>query len=237
MSDSPAAAPLAGLSIILPVLDEADAICATLAVLAPWREHGAEVVVVDGGSRDETPALAKPGANLVLVAPRGRGAQMNAGARAASGRLLLFLHADTRLPQEGAREFAKLLTRSADCWGRFDVRIEGRHRLLPLVAALMNLRSALTGIATGDQAMFVSRDLFERAGGFQEIPLMEDIRLSRALRAVCWPLRLRCAVTTSGRRWDARGPLRTILLMWTLRLLHFAGAPPAALARWYSVVR
>ena len=230
-------APLAGLSIVLPVLDEAAGIIAALQPLQAWRTQGAEVLVVDGGSRDGTPALAAPFADSVLLARRGRGAQMNAGANAATGCLFLFLHADTRLPPEARPALAGVLAGPSACWGRFDVRIEGNHRLLPLVAALMNFRSAITGITTGDQAMFVTRELFDRVGGFEDVPLMEDIRLSRALRALVWPRRERCRVTTSGRRWEQRGALRTVLLMWALRLLHAAGMPPQRLARWYAAVR
>lgn len=237
MNGPPVACSLVGLSIILPVLDEASGIQSTLALLRPWREQGAEIVVVDGGSEDGTPALAESGADRVLVSARGRGAQMNAGASTASGRVLLFLHADTRLPSSALPVLAGILEDDAVAWGRFDVRIEGQHWLLPVVARLMNLRSALTGIVTGDQVLFVSRDLFQRVGGFEDIPLMEDVRLSRALRAFVWPRRLRCCATTSGRRWDRRGAFRTVLLMWALRLLHSAGVGPHRLARWYGAVR
>ena len=237
MSDLSAPGMLAGLSIILPVLEEAQGIRSTLARLRPWREQGAEIVVVDGGSEDGTPALAVQDADRVLTAQCGRGAQMNAGASAAGGRLLLFLHADTRLPPAAMPALATMLAEDALLWGRFDIRIEGHHWLLPVVAVLMNLRSALTGIATGDQALFVSRRLFREAGGFEDIPLMEDIRFSRALRALAWPRRLRCRATTSGRRWERHGAMRTILLMWTLRLLHFLGVEPTRLARWYQAVR
>ena len=237
MSDLSASGTLAGLSIILPVLEEARAIQSTLALLQPWRAQGAEIVVVDGGSEDGTAGLAAPTADRVLVSPPGRGLQMNAGARAATGRLLLFLHADTRLPPVAMRELARMLADDAPGWGRFDIQLDGHHCLLPVVARLMNLRSALTGIATGDQALFVTRDWFLRVGGFEEIPLMEDIRFSRALRALAWPRRLRCRATTSGRRWERHGAVRTILLMWTLRLLHFLGVEPTRLARWYQAVR
>lgn len=237
MTGPGASGPLAGLSIVMPVLEEAAGIEATLASLQAWREAGVEVVVVDGGSCDETPALAAPLADRVLRAPRGRAAQMNAGARVATGRLLLFLHADTALPAQAMSALDRVLAGSSPGWGRFDVAIDGQHWVLPIVAGLMNLRSALTGITTGDQAMFVSRPLFVRAGGFPEIPLMEDIELARALRVFAWPLRLRVKARTSGRRWEQRGPLRTVLLMWALRLLHYAGVDPARLARWYAAVR
>lgn len=222
------------LSIVMPVLDEAGGIADRLSALAPLRAQGVEVIVADGGSRDDTPDRARPFCDRVVTAPRGRASQMNAGAAAASGALLLFLHADTALPP-GAPDLARDgLGRTGRVWGRFDVRIEGRSPLLPLVAALMNLRSRVTGIATGDQAMFVTRSAFDAVGGFPDIALMEDIALSRALKRLGRPLCLRTKVRTSGRRWDANGAARTILLMWGLRLAFFCGARPDDLARRYG---
>ena len=223
------------LSIIVPVLDEAAIITGALQGLAPFRQRGAEVIVVDGRSRDGTPDLARPHADRVIAAERGRGAQMNAGARAARGEVLLFLHADTKLPSEADRLVLEALT-GADAWGRFDVHIEGRSALLGLVAALMNWRSRLTGIATGDQAMFVSRKIFAEVGGFPEIPLMEDIALSQRLKRIARPLCLTGRVVTSGRRWERDGVVRTMLTMWRLRLAFFLGADPAALAKRYHYV-
>lgn len=219
------------LSIVIPVLDEAAGIAACLARLAPLRARGAEVVVVDGGSADGTPALAAPHADRVIDSARGRARQMNAGAAAASGDALLFLHADTRLPEGADILVARALATQA--WGRFDVTIEGRSRWLPVVAAFMNARSRLTGIATGDQALFARRDAFEAAGGFEPIPLMEDVALSKALRRAGAPACLRERVVTSGRRWDRHGALRTIVLMWRLRLAYALGADPARLAERY----
>ena len=221
------------LSIVVPVLDEAEGIATALAALAPLRARGAEVIVADGGSEDGTPALALPHADRVLTAPRGRARQMNAGAAVARGETLLFLHADTRLPAEADRLVAAALAGGAQ-WGRFDVAIDGRQALLPLIAALMNLRSRLTGIATGDQAIFVARAAFEAAGGFADIPLMEDIDFSRRMRRVSGPVCLRAKVVTSGRRWERHGVLRTVLLMWTLRLRYFLGGAPEKLARSYG---
>jgi rSAM/selenodomain-associated transferase 2 len=226
--------PAARLSIIVPVLSESSAIAASLAALAPLRARGAEVIVVDGGSADDTPALAKPLADFVITSARGRALQMNAGAAIASGDVLLFLHADTRLPPDADALIRGGLAQSEHAWGRFDVTIEGRHPLLPVVATLMNARSRLTGIATGDQAMFTRRDAFTAAGGFPEIVLMEDITLARNLKRISAPLCLRARVTTSGRRWESRGVVRTILLMWRLRLAHFFGASPESLARRYD---
>jgi rSAM/selenodomain-associated transferase 2 len=222
------------LSIIVPVLDEAGHITAALEALAPLRARGAEIIVVDGGSRDDTAALAKPFADLVLTGPRGRATQMNAGAAVARGAVFLFLHADTRLPADADRLIRDGLAQSGRAWGRFDVTIDGAHPLLPLVAASMNLRSRLTGITTGDQTLFVTRDAFTAAGGYPEIALMEDISFARSLKRVSRPLCLRTRVTTSGRRWESRGVLRTVLLMWRLRLAYFLGATPDDLARRYG---
>jgi rSAM/selenodomain-associated transferase 2 len=220
------------LSIIVPVLDEASCIAATLGALAPLRARGCEVVVVDGGSRDGTPALCAPHADRLEAGPRGRARQMNAGAAGARSEVLLFLHADTRLPDGADRLVARALGDGA-IWGRFDVVIEGRAPMLRVVAALMNLRSRLTGIATGDQAIFVRRDAFERLGGFPDQPLMEDVELSRRLRARSRPACLRERVVTSGRRWETRGVWRTIFLMWRLRWRYWRGESPQSLARAY----
>jgi rSAM/selenodomain-associated transferase 2 len=221
------------LSVVVPTLDEADGIAAHLAALAPLRERGAEVIVVDGGSRDGTPALARPLADEILTAPRGRASQMNAGAEAASGDVLLFLHADTLLPPDADRLVAEALAGGPE-WGRFDVAIEGSHPLLRVVARAMNLRSRLTGIATGDQAIFVTAGTFRAVGGYAAIPLMEDIALSRALKRRSRPACLSAKATTSGRRWETRGVVRTILAMWRLRAAFFLGADPRRLAAAYG---
>jgi rSAM/selenodomain-associated transferase 2 len=221
------------LSIIIPVLDEAQIIVLALSALSELRNRGAEVIVVDGGSRDGTPELALPRADRMLTAGRGRGSQMNAGARVACHDVLLFLHADTRLPPDADRLILEALA-FGGVWGRFDVRIAGRSALLPAVAALMNLRSRLTGIATGDQAIFVRREAFLKAGGFPELPLMEDIELSRRLKQFGRPKCLSHKATTSGRRWEHHGIVRTIVMMWILRLRYFFGADAAVLARRYG---
>ena len=228
-----AGAPLK-LSIIMPVLDEAATIEAALIALAPLRANGVEIVVVDGGSRDGTAWLARPLADQVITAPAGRASQMNAGAAIAGGDVLLFLHADTQLPHDADRLLLDALARhSRAAWGRFDVRIDGGGLLL-LVSLMMNLRSRATGICTGDQALFVTREAFARVGGFPPIPLMEDVALSARLKRVSRPLALRARVTTSARRWRLRGTLRTVLLMWRLRLAYFFGADPVKLARAYG---
>jgi len=218
----------ARLSIVVPVLNEARGLAASLEALAPLRARGHEVIVVDGGSDDASAALAAPLADRVLAAPRGRARQMNAGARAARGDALLFLHADTRLPPRADEMVFSALEKHA--WGRFDVAIEGRHPALRMIAAAMNLRSRLTGIATGDQAMFARRAGFP---GFPEIALMEDVALSRLLKRRGAPACLRSRVRTSGRRWESRGVLRTVVLMWRLRLLYWLGVAPERLARRY----
>jgi len=219
-------------SIVMPALDEAAGIAATLQALAPWRGAGDEVIVVDGGSRDDTAEQARPLADAVLAGPRGRARQMNAGAAIAQGEWLLFLHADTQLPP-GARAALEAAVRRGARWGRFDVRIEGASPWFPLIAALMNHRSRLSGIATGDQAIFVQRPLFLQLGGYADQPLMEDIELCRRLRAVARPASLRERVSTSGRRWEARGVWRTVWLMWRLRWRYWRGAAPEELARAY----
>ena len=225
------------LSIIVPALDEAAGIAATLERLRPLRAVGHEVLVVDGGSADATAAVAAPLADRVLEAPRGRASQMNAGAAAASGDVLVFLHADTRLPAGADRLILDGLAARGRLWGRFDVRIEGTHPLLGVVAWLMNRRSRWTGIATGDQAMFARRDAFAAVGGFPPLALMEDVALSARLKRLGRPLCIRARVVTSGRRWERHGVVRTILLIWWLRLRYFLGASPERLAQAYYGAR
>ncbi len=217
------------LSIVIPALNEASLIGALLAQLAPLRSRGHEVIVADGGSEDRTREIAAALADRVILAPRGRALQMNTGATAASGDALLFLHADTRLP-ERADEFV-LHALKKNVWGRFDVKIEGASPLLAVIAFFMNMRSRLTGIATGDQAIFVRREAF---AGFPEIALMEDIAFCKVMKRQSPPACLREKAVTSGRRWEERGILRTMLLMWRLRLAYFLGAAPDELARRYS---
>ena len=221
------------LSIIIPVLNEGEGIATALDALADLRALGTEVIVVDGGSRDATIQRARPRADRVILAPRGRALQMNAGAEKASGDVLLFLHADTNLPADADHVVLSGLERSGRAWGRFDVKIEGPSPLR-VITWLMNIRSRLTGIATGDQAIFVRRAAFQAAGGFPAIPLMEDIALCKRLKRVSRPLCLRERVTTSGRRWEKNGVLKTMVLMWRLRLAYFFGADPKKLAQQYG---
>ena len=220
------------LSIVMPELDEAVEIDASLAALAPLRAAGHEVIVIDGGSRDGTVAHCDGRADWVMLAPQGRAVQMNAGAAQARGDVLLFLHADTRLPSNACAAVEQAIEAGAS-WGRFDVTISGRSMMFPVIATMMNLRSRRTGIATGDQAIFVRRQLFEDIGGYTELPLMEDIDLSRRLGNHAPPACLRQRVTTSGRRWERHGIWSTILLMWWLRWRYWRGEPAEVLARAY----
>jgi rSAM/selenodomain-associated transferase 2 len=222
------------LSIVMPALNEAANIVGALERLQPLRARGHEVIVVDGGSEDGTVKLAQPLADRVLETPRGRARQMNAGAEHASGDVLLFLHADTRLPEDADRLIAERLPGTALAWGRFDVVIEGRPLMLKVIAAAMNLRSRVTGVCTGDQGIFVHRELFQRIGGYPPIELMEDIALTGMLRRRARPICLAPRVITSGRRWERRGVWRTMALMWWLRLRYFFGASPAHLRRLYE---
>lgn len=223
------------LSVIVPALDEERQIATTLAAA---RQPGvAEVIVVDGGSRDRTRACALPYADRVIDAPRGRARQMNAGAASATGDVLLFVHADTRLPPDAAAAVVAVLADPAVVGGHFDVHLEPSSPSLRMVAAMLNLRSRVTRIATGDQAIFVRADALRRLGGFPDLPLMEDVAFSRALRRAGRVACLRARVTTSSRRWRQQGVWSTVVQMWTLRLLFFLGVPAARLARWYGAAR
>jgi len=221
-------------SIVIPALNEARGIPATLAPLQPLRAAGHEVIVVDGGSTDATLTLASPSADHAFVATRGRAAQMNAGAAKASGDVLVFLHADTRVRAAGIAALFAAMRASGRRWGRFDVAIAGLHPALQLVAAMMSARSRLTGIATGDQGIFVERALFRAVGGYPDQPLMEDVELSKRLKRYAGrPLCLRERVVTSGRRWEQHGVWRTIAAMWRWRLAYWRDADPARLAAEY----
>ncbi|MGR9072460.1 MAG: TIGR04283 family arsenosugar biosynthesis glycosyltransferase [Gammaproteobacteria bacterium] len=221
------------LSIIVPVLNEARGIADSLRALDQLRKKNCEVIVADGGSRDETLSISEPLADKTIAAPRGRARQMNAGAALARANILLFLHADTFLP-DGALEAIREGVEQGYRWGRFDVELAGNHPMLKVVAWMMNRRSRLTGIATGDQAIFIDRAAFKKIGGFPDIPLMEDIAVSRKLKRLGKPYCIAAKASTSGRRWENDGVLSTILLMWLLRLAYFLGAEPEKLAQIYS---
>lgn len=220
------------LSIVIPARDEAQALPLLLADLRAVRAAGAEVIVVDGGSLDSTVALARLGADQVLHAPSGRARQMNAGAAAANGDYLWFVHADTRVDAPAVQRLLEVLD-SAPLWGRFDVRLSGRALALRVIGSMISLRSRLTGIATGDQGIFVERSVFARMGGYADLPLMEDIELCRRLRKRARPCCVRPPLVTSSRRWEQHGTWRTVWLMWRLRLAYYCGAEPAELARRY----
>jgi rSAM/selenodomain-associated transferase 2 len=240
------------ISVVIPVLDEERLLPALLDRLAGMPLQ--EILVVDGGSRDRTlEIIADFGLSIadcpqspipnrksqirLLAAPGGRASQMNAGAAAAQGDVLLFLHADTTLPEDAPRAIHEAMHDSRYVGGRFDVRFEPDAGLRWLISRLMSLRSRLTGICTGDQAIFVRRSVFERLGGFPVVPLMEDVAFSRRLKAAGRIAALRATVTTSYRRWETGGPLRTVLLMWTLRLLYWLGVSPQKLSHFYGEVR
>ena len=220
------------ISVIIPALNEAGEIDITLAALARLREGGGEVIVADGGSTDSTREIARSLCDQLVQAPRGRARQMNAGAARARGELLWFLHADSP-PSFAVLDQLANAAEACTTWGRFDVRLSGPGLLLRATEWLMNRRSHLTGICTGDQGIFVRRDVFEQLGGYAEIALMEDIEISRRLRRRAWPCRLQGPLLTSSRRWEQNGVVRTILTMWRLRLAFFLGADPEKLARQY----
>lgn len=223
------------LSIVIPVLNEADALPTLLAALQPLRAHGAEVIVVDGESQDSTPKLARPLADRVITSPPGRARQMNLGAAHARADALVFLHADTRLPPNALTLIIQALATRP--WGRFDIHLDGRSHWLPVISAMMNLRSRLSGIATGDQALFMRRDAFEAVSSFPEQPLMEDIEITKRLKRLSRPACLRAKVVSSGRRWDQNGAWRTMVLMWRLRYRYWRGASAEELAKEYRHVR
>lgn len=221
------------LSIIVPVLNEAAELPSLLEHVSAYAQRECEIIFVDGGSTDQTVNQIQRAGYVVLQSERGRARQMNAGAGRASGEMLLFLHADTRLPDQADQPIHQALS-AGKRWGRFDVNITGQSLVLPVIARLMNLRSRLTGIATGDQAIFVQRELFTQVGGFPDQPLMEDIELCARLRKIAPPACLKARLTTSGRRWESRGVWRTIILMWMLRLAYFIGVPADQLAKRYK---
>ena len=221
------------LSIVVPTLNEAAGIVGFLEGLQPLRERGVELILADGGSRDGTLAAASPLVDRVLSTPRGRALQMNAGAAHAGGHVLLFLHADSCLPDDAERHIVDGLRETGRRWGRFDVRLSGAAPMLRVVEWMMNRRSRITGIATGDQGLFVEHGLFEEVGGFPAIALMEDVALSATLKHHGRPLCLAQSVIASSRRWEKHGIWRTIALMWRLRLAYFLGAEPARLAQIY----
>lgn len=218
--------------IVVPVLNESASLNDQLSRLRVLREQGAEVLLVDGGSVDSTRDIIRAEGFSLLESERGRAIQMNAGARAMQSDILIFLHADTRLPPDSLLKVEQHLSQGRQ-WGRFDVRIVGSSSWLAVIAFFMNIRSRLTGIATGDQTFFMTREAFDAVGGFPIQPLMEDIEMSKRLKRLSAPVCLHDRVETSGRRWEQHGVWTTILLMWRLRWAYWRGTPANTLARLY----
>ena len=221
------------ISIIIPTLNEADYVISCLKNLESLRTAGHEIIIVDGGSTDDTIELCAQRPVLLINSAPGRAIQLNRGALAATGNLLLFLHADTTLPKH-VDSILSTIACADVIWGRFDIRLSGQHYLFKVIAFWMNLRSRLTGVATGDQAIFVSKKLFQQCGGFPELALMEDIALSKKLKHYRPPICLRDRVITSSRRWEKNGIVKTIVSMWLLRIRYFFGVNPVTLARDYE---
>jgi len=222
------------LSVIVPVLNEEIGITNFLLPLQDYRQPNLELILVDGGSRDKTIELAEPLCDRIFASQKGRAQQMNVGANQAKGNILLFLHADTQLPNQFNHIIEQSMAESHNVWGRFDVRLSGQNTALRMVEFFMNHRSRWTGIATGDQAVFVKADVFNQIEGYQNISLMEDIALSKALKSISPPVCLKSKVISSSRRWETFGLWRTIFLMWRLRLAYFLGADPNRLAAKYE---
>ncbi len=220
------------LSVVIPVRNEAQALPFLLDDLSALGAAGAELIVVDGGSTDGTCEVAHGRVDQLLKTGPGRAVQMNAGAATARGTYLWFLHADTRVSAEAISRLQQTLEQRP-LWGRFDVRLFPAGPALRLIGWMINLRSRLTGIASGDQGIFVDRACFDALGGYAHIPLMEDLQLCRRLKAQARPHCLRPPLITSSRRWLQHGVWRTVLLMWCLRLAYYAGANPEKLARQY----
>jgi rSAM/selenodomain-associated transferase 2 len=225
----------APVSVIIPTLNEEKSIAQVLADAVALRPH--EVIVVDGGSKDRTREISEQLGAVVMITGPGRARQMNCGARRATGDILLFLHADTHLPPAALHDIVAALKNPRYVGGRFDVDLDGNHWLLKIIGTMINQRSRITKVGTGDQAIFVRREVFARMGGFPDIPLMEDIAFCRALKRLGGIACLRSKVRTSARRWETEGVWRTMIKMWTLKLLYFAGVSPVTLKRFYADAR
>ena len=220
-------------TIIIPVLNEAEGIATFLAHLQKFRHAGHEIIVVDGGSVDDTLELARSSVDQLVETSAGRAQQMNAGAEVAKGEVLVFLHADTFLPDTATQDIEQALTTTSKVWGRFTVRLSGQQTLFRFIEWMMNRRSCITGVATGDQAIFIKREVFALLAGFDDMPLMEDVAMSKKLKSYSRPVCLRTRVYTSSRRWEQHGIVRTIFLMWSLRLRFWMGTSPDVLVRRY----
>ena len=224
------------LGIVVPIYNEAALLAGRLDALAQLPADA--IVLVDGGSADGSQSLLDAAGLPWLSAPRGRASQMNAGAAHIDMDILLFLHIDTRIDSSHIEDVRRAMA-SADCvGGRFDLRLEGRQRrALAVVAMAINLRSRISRISTGDQAIFVRRSTFTAMGGFADVPLMEDVEFCRRQKGYGRIACLRHKVTASGRRWERHGLWRTVVLMWWLRLRFCLGTDPAVLARLYRDAR
>ena len=219
------------ISIIIPVLNEEQNVKALLQQLQIYRQQGNEVIVVDGGSDDETVSISKPLADKVITSDAGRAKQMNKGVAESTNEVLWFLHADTSIPENVIETVQESLIKND--WGRFNIRLSGSHFLFRIIEKMINIRSCLSGVATGDQGIFVKRKTFDSTGGYSEIPLMEDVALSYKLKAISQPVSVKETLTTSSRRWEKNGIIKTILLMWYLRFLYWIGVTPDKLAKLY----
>ena len=219
-------------SIIIPTLNEAEGIYDFLMPLQALRNQ-CEIIISDAGSRDKTREISLPFVDQFMVAPKGRATQMNAGAKVARTDVLIFLHADTFLPEQGLALIQQAVDKGA-LWGRFDIQLEGQHMMLKIVAQMMNWRSRMSGIATGDQVIFITQQLFLRVEGYAEIALMEDIEISKRLNKLARPYCIKAKVRTSARRWESFGVWKTIALMWSIRLRYFLGEAPEQLAELYK---
>ena len=221
------------ISIIIPTFNESHSIKNTLNSLMPLVQEGHELIIVDGGSNDDTVSICKHYTDNVFIAPKGRSSQMNSGAKKASKDTLVFLHADTILPTHAGSLITNALSQSNNKWGHFQVRFNGSRPILRVIEFLMNTRSCITGIVTGDQTIFIRKTLFEKINGYRDIPLMEDIEISKSLKKYSKPICMKTSVLTSSRRWETNGYIKTIVLMWKLRLFYFFGVPADKLVKLY----
>lgn len=222
------------LSIIIPVLNESRHLLATLKSLTQLTQHDHEIILVDGGSQDNTLAIARPYADRIITSVKGRAQQMNHGARNARGEILWFLHADSLIPDHADQLIVNIMQQTHSAWGRFNIRLSGSKRVFRIIEQFINRRSRLTGIASGDQGIFVLRREFETIDGYADLPLMEDIELSKRLKKISRPACLTQSITTSSRRWESNGVIKTVILMWYLRFAYFIGTPADKLARLYK---
>jgi len=221
-------------AIIIPCLNEENSIHATLLALQSLRHRGHEVILGDAGSTDNTSDIASTLCDKIIPCGKGRALQMNTAAEFASGDILCFLHADTIAPENLDSLIIDALANNKNVWGRFNIKLSGKHWSFRLIESLINIRSCITGIASGDQGIFISRRVFNKLHGFKLIPLMEDIELSQRLKNKSRPVCVsKSQLITSSRRWEKHGIARTVILMWSLRLKYFLGTPTTQLEKLY----